>query len=138
MLQRPISTIMTADVTTVHVDQEISDVRKLLEQNPIHHIPVLTNSKIVGIISSSDMKKLTFALSHANEPQDDEALNKRFTIKGVMQPDVYTINVKQTIYRAAEMFCGGRFHSLLVVDDENNLVGIATSTDMIMFLLEQY
>ncbi len=136
--KQPISDIMTPDVLTVHVDQDISDVRRILEENPFHHIPVVTGRKIVGLISSSDMNKLSFALSYSNESIDDETLNKRFTIEEVMQKDVFTINGKETTLRAAEMFCGGCFHSLLVVDEEDNLVGIVTSTDMVMLLLEQY
>ena len=99
--KQPISVIMTSDVSTVNVDQDISDVRKILEANPFHHIPVVTDRKIVGLISSSDMNKLTFALSYSNEPLDDETLNKRFTIKEIMQKDVYTINDKETTLRAA-------------------------------------
>ncbi len=136
--KQSISFVMTSDVSTVNVDQGISDVRKILEANPFHHIPVVTDRKIVGLISSSDMNKLKFALSYSEEPLDDETLNKRFTIEDVMQKDVYTINDKETTLRAAEMFCGGCFHSLLVVDKEDNLVGIVTSTDMVMLLLEQY
>ena len=136
--KEPVSVIMTSEVSTVHVDQDISDVRNILEENPFHHIPVVTGRKIVGLISSSDMMKLSFALSYSNEPLDDETLNKRFTIEEVMHKDVYTINAKETTLRAAEMFCGGCFHSLLVVDEEDNLVGIVTSTDMVMLLLDQY
>ncbi len=133
-----VSVIMTSEVSTVNVDQAISDVRKILEANPFHHIPVVNGRKVVGLISSSDMNKLTFALSYSDEPLDDETLNKRFTIEDVMQKELYTINDKETTLRAAEMFCGGRFHSLLVVDKEDNLVGIVTSTDMVMLLLDQY
>ncbi len=136
--QEPISSIMITDVMTVHIDQHISDVRKILEEYPIHHIPVVIGRKLVGIISSTDMKKIAFALLYANEPLNDETLNKRFTIEEIMQKDAVTINDKETIHRAAEMFCGGRFHSLPVVDKKNNLTGIITSTDMIMYLLDQY
>lgn len=136
--QQPISSIMTTNIITVHVEQDISDVRKILEENPIHHIPVVIGKKIVGLISSSDVKKVTYALLYSKKPLNDQALNERFTIEEVMQMEIVTINAKETIHRAAEMFCGGQFHSLPVVDEKKNLAGIVTSTDMIMFLLDQY
>ncbi len=136
--KQPISTIMTTDMVTVHVDQDISDVRKILEENPFHHIPVVIGRKIVGLLSSSDIRKVVFALIYANKPLNDETLNKQFTIEEIMLKDMATLNANDTIHRAAEMFCGGLFHSLLVVDDKHDLVGIVTSTDMIMYLLDQY
>ncbi|MBT6564676.1 MAG: CBS domain-containing protein, partial [Candidatus Scalindua sp.] len=32
--KEPVSVIMTSEVSTVHVDQDISDVRNILEENP--------------------------------------------------------------------------------------------------------
>lgn len=136
--KQPISTIMTTDMITVHVEQDISDIRKILEENPFHHIPVVIGRKIVGLISSSDIRKVVFALIHANKPLNDETLNKQFTVEEIMLKEVITLNASETIHRAAEMFCGGLIHSLLVIDDKHDLVGIVTSTDMIMFLLDQY
>ncbi len=134
----PISNIMITNVTTVHIDQKISDVRLILAENPIHHIPVLNGRKLVGLISATDMMKLNFALSYANETLNDSTLDKQFTIEQVMQKDLVTISIKNTVHRAAEMFCGGHFHSLPVLDEDGNLVGIVTSTDLIMYLLGQY
>ncbi len=129
---------MTTDMLTAHIDQNISEVRKILVENPIHHIPVVIGRKLVGLISSADMRKLSFALLFANKPVNDEDIDKQFTIEEIMQKDIVTVNAKETIHRAAEMFCGGQFHSLPVLDDKHDLAGIVTSTDMIMYLLDQY
>ena len=50
----------------------------------------------------------------------------------------FSINIKDTIRFATETLSSGKFHSLPVVDDENQLMGLVTSTDLIRYLGAQY
>lgn len=136
--KEPISKIMTTDIIKVKISQKISVVHTIFEENPIHHIPVVKGRKLVGLISATDMMKLSFALSYSNKTMDSDSLDKIFSIEEVMQKELATINSSETIHRAAEMFCGGQFHSLPVVNEKNQLEGIVTSTDIIMYMLDQY
>jgi CBS domain-containing protein len=43
-----------------------------------------------------------------------------------------------TIKEVAEIFLDADFHALPVVDKNDNLRGIVTTTDLIKYLLEQY
>jgi CBS domain-containing protein len=42
------------------------------------------------------------------------------------------------VRNAVQIFAEGKFHSLPVVDNDDNLVGIVTTTDVIRYVLEQY
>ena len=48
------------------------------------------------------------------------------------------IPVSATIKEVAEIFLDAEFHALPVVDQNNKLMGIVTTTDLINYLLEQY
>ncbi len=133
----PVSKIMTRDLETVHVGQKLSEVRRMLANNPYHHVPVVSGEKLVGLISSTDIVRLSLAIYGVDERAVDAMLDSQHTIEGVMSKTLTTIGVKDTVREAAELLAEGTFHSLPVVD-EGKLVGLVTSTDVIRYLLAQY
>ncbi|TLD40129.1 MAG: CBS domain-containing protein [Candidatus Jettenia ecosi] len=44
------------------------------------------------------------------------------------------LDINSTVRKAAHLLSDGVFHSLPVVDKDNNLIGIITSTDLIRYL----
>lgn len=54
-----------------------------------------------------------------------------------MTKNLVTVTSTTTIKEVAEILSKREFHALPVVDN-NNLVGIITTTDLINFLLEQF
>ncbi len=102
----PISHVMTASLKTVQIHQKLSEVRRIFIENQLHHVPVVHDRKLVGLISTTDM----------------------------MQRNLVTIDINSTVRKAAHLLSDGVFHSLPVVDKDNNLVGIITSTDLIRYL----
>ena len=134
----PLSTVMTKDPTTVNVTHKLSEVRKLMSDGGIHHVPVVSGTKLVGLISATDMVRLSFSAYGADARAVDAMLDHEFSIEKVMSKDLTTLNSSQKVRDAATALSGGNFHSIPVVDDDNNLVGIVTSTDLIRYLADQY
>lgn len=134
----PISHIMTKDPITVHHGQKVSEVRQLFIEHGIHHIPVVSGKRLLGIISATDMMRLSLSAYGSDERTMDAMLDHQFTIEQVMSKHLTTLDAKGTIREAAEKLREGRFHALPVVDDQGNLAGIVTTTDLIGYLLEQY
>jgi CBS domain-containing protein len=133
----PVSKIMTSDIATVHTGQKLSEVRRLLANNPYHHVPVVSGDTLVGIVSASDMLRLSLAIYGVDERTVDAMLDDQHSIDSVMSRNLNTIAAKDTVRSAAELLSGGVYHSLPVVDGDR-LVGIVTSTDIIKYLLDQY
>jgi len=133
-----ITKIMATDPITVHTGQKVSDAQKILSGERLHHLPVVSGKKLVGIISSTDLMKLSFSLFDSNDSSSMAYVDKQFSIEDLMQSDVISINVKSTVRDAAEALSVGGFHAVPVVDDAQNLAGIVTSTDLIGYLLQQY
>jgi CBS domain-containing protein len=127
---------MTSDVKAVQVHEKLSIVRRILIDYPFHHIPVISGDRLVGIISVTDMVRLTFEAYGTGDGSIDAVLDERFSIEEVMNRDVITIDKDATIRDAASRLSNGTFHSLPVVSDGDRLVGIVTSTDLIRFLAE--
>lgn len=134
----PVQSIMTRDVATANITQKLSDVRRLIAERQIHHVPVVSGTRLVGLISATDMVRLSFSAYGADERAVDAMLDHEFSIEGVMIRDVVTLDERATVREAAACLSPGTFHSVPIVDAESNLVGMVTSTDLIAYLLAQY
>jgi CBS domain-containing protein len=53
----PVSAIMTADVTTCAPDASVNDLRHLMTDKRIRHVPVVEGDRLVGIVSIGDIVK---------------------------------------------------------------------------------
>ena len=133
-----ITKIMSANLTTVQLGQPLSDVRKLMCNAHFHHIPVVDGNKLVGLVSFTDLMKINVLISGADERTVDTIIDQQFTIADIMSSNLTFIRQTETIRQAAELLSKGHFHSLPVVDDDENIVGIVTTTDLIHYLSDQY
>ncbi len=134
----PIKSIMTADPFHVERGEAISKVRRALASQQIHHVPVTESGKLVGIISSTDMMRLTLEAWGHDAEAVDAMLDRLFTVDQVMNHTPEHLFADDTVRDAAKLLADGSFHSAPIVDGDGALVGIVTSTDLIKYLLEQY
>lgn len=134
----PVSHIMSTDVKSVHTAQKLSDVYALLSENRIHHVPVVNGDALIGMVSSTDMMKLSLDAYGTPDTANAAFLDSQFPIEDVMSNAMVTVKPDDTIRAAAELLSKGTFHSLPVVEDGGKLVGIVTTTDLIKYLLAQY
>lgn len=134
----PISMIMTAPVITLKKHDSLEKAELLFKKHHIRHIPVVSSDVVVGMLSYTDLLRLSFADVTDNDDSDADALvYNMFTIKQVMKKNIITISSSDSIKEVAEILATKEFHALPVVDN-NKLVGIITTTDLIKYLLEQF
>jgi CBS domain-containing protein len=124
----PISKIMSANVASVQVGQPLSDVRNLMVNANIHLVPIIDGSKLVGLISFTDLMKINFVIDGVDERSINAFIDQQFSIREIMSNKLVTIKNTDTIRYGSELLAKGGFHSLLVIDDEGALVGIVTTT----------
>ncbi|MDA0240563.1 MAG: CBS domain-containing protein [Proteobacteria bacterium] len=134
----PVSHIMSNDMLTVHAAQKVSEVYKLLTENGVHHVPVINGDHLVGLISSTDMMKLSLDAYGSPDAANTAYLDSQFSIDQVMSTDLSTVKPDDSIRSAAELLSTGKFHSLPVVEADGKLAGIVTTTDLVNYLLAQY
>ena len=120
----PLSHVITTNLKTVQISQKMSEVHRLVVENQIHHVPVVDGRRLVGMISTTDIIRLNITVSNADD----------WTIGKVMKKNLVTIEIHDTVRKAAQLMSDGIFHSLPVVNKDGHLVGIITSTDLIRYL----
>jgi CBS domain-containing protein len=135
--REPVKEIMTKDVYCVQENQKLTEVLELFRKHKIRHLPVLNGKKISGIISRTDINRLTFGALFENQEGADEAVLEILSIPQVMTSKPRVVQQDETIKSVAEIFASEEFHALPVVDNEE-LKGIVTTTDIIRYMLDQY
>lgn len=133
----PISEIMSKNIIALNRDDDLETAEILFKRHKIRHIPVVNGEVIIGMLSYSDLLRISFADAvYDNEEEVDSLVYNMFTIDQVMVKDVVTVSSTATIKDVARILSEKEFHALPVVDD-GNLVGIVTTTDLINYLLKQ-
>ncbi|RZJ50265.1 MAG: CBS domain-containing protein [Flavobacterium sp.] len=135
--REPISHIMTKSVVTINQNDDLKIVIEKLKSNSIRHIPVVNGTEVIGIISRTDINRLTFGALFEGQDGADEAILDMLTISQVMTSKPKTVSSDIIIRDLAEIFVKEEFHALPVVDN-GQLKGIVTTTDVMKYLLEQY
>jgi len=132
----PVSNIMAKELVSVNKTQSLKEVEKLLEENNIRHIPVVSGEEVIGMISKTDLQKITF-VSSVGEDQVGTSMYDVLTIEQVMTKTLETVAPSDTIHDVAQTLAKHDFHALPVVED-GKLCGMVTTTDLINYLIEQY
>lgn len=137
MKQRvPVSQIMAKVLIAVPTNKKISEVNELFKEYNIRHIPVTEGTKLAGVISKNDVSKLGYGAGEMDQNALD-AIYDTYELKDVMVKKPLTVSPDTNIKDVAEILSEQSFHSLPVVDDDE-VVGIVTTTDLVKYLLEQY
>ena len=135
MLDERVRHIMTEAVLSIGVHEPITEALRLFSNHPLHHLPVVDGSELKGMLSTAEMLKLEYFLPKSGAPGSAVLLNERFRIETIMRRPVFTANLEDTIADAASRMVVNGIHSLPVIDENNHLLGIVTTTDIMQGLL---
>jgi CBS domain-containing membrane protein len=134
----PVSEIMTKKVITLSKGDSLEKAELLFKSKKIRHIPVVTGKAIIGMLSYTDLLRISFADAvDEDEEYVDSVVYEMFSIEQVMARNLVSVSSSTSIKEVAEILSKKEFHALPVVDD-NVLVGIVTTTDLINYLIQQF
>jgi CBS domain-containing protein len=131
-----IEAIMSTNLITVTPSATLAEARTLMHDNRIHHIPVLDNDKLIGLVTLTNVLAATD--SFFRDPKNRIHANE-ILIEDAMVADVATVDINASLRQAALFMEKHSIGCLPVMDDEK-LVGIITDTDFVAVainLLEQ-
>jgi len=130
----PVNRFMTAAVMTVDINDPAGEVLRLFAGYPVHHLPVLDQHKVVGMLSSADVMKLEMFLPRGGK-SPIEYLNQRMQVRALVRRAVLSVPPHQSVETAAQMMAQHGVHALAVVSPEDLLLGIITTTDIMHAVL---
>lgn len=130
--------IMTTNLKSISLhDGSIQKAKDIIEQSEIRHLPVTKGNELAGIISLTDILRISYGANYGQEGAVDKSIFESLELENVMVHNPTTINSDTTIKEAAEILANNQFHALPVTKD-SEVEGIVTSTDLINYLIDQY
>ena len=123
MMNEAVSTIMTKELITVEPKDSLSMVLEAFKSKKIHHLPVVEDGKLAGLITTSDLMWLNRSF------KDYDSIK----VSDIMTRKLATLEPTAKIGTAAEIFLENWFHALPIVDENDLLVGIVTSFDVLRY-----
>ncbi|MBZ9628670.1 CBS domain-containing protein [Psychroflexus sp. CAK57W] len=128
-----IQKLMTKNLVKLNLEDSLTKAESLFKSNNIRHLPVVSGNKIVGMLSYNDLLRISFADSANDDGETVETtVYDMFNLEQVMSKQVYFVKASDSIEDAAKLFISKNFHALPVIENDK-LVGIVTTTDMIRY-----
>ncbi|MDQ7050122.1 MAG: CBS domain-containing protein [Enterobacterales bacterium] len=126
--------IMTKAVVTVSMDDNTKAIKQIFSKTHFHHLLVVENKQLVGIISDRDLfKSLSPNIGTASETEKDAAtLNKR--AHQIMSRKPKSLASDADIYDAIAIFNRSDISCIPIVDHTNKPIGILSWRDILRIL----
>lgn len=129
-----VRSLMSRDFLTLSPEDKVDRAFFLFHYEKIHHLPVVSdNGRLVGILAQYDLRKIEGkSRSRVHETQDGRQLvvsNRK--VRTVMRRQPFTIGPDDSVEQAAALMANEQIGSLPVIDDNDALVGIITSTHLL-------
>lgn len=126
-----VAALMQRDYVSVAPRDRLDFVDDVMALGRIRHMPVLEEGKLVGVVSQRDL--LAASLSKALE--FDQGQRRTFmrsvVVDEVMTREPITVSPEATLREAALLMLKHRIGCLPVVDEDGELVGMITETDLL-------
>ena len=116
--------LMTKNVLTMSPAARIGEARNLMYEKKIHHLPLVIDHKLTGLISSHDLVNL----------------NQESTLKHVadkMSKLVLCASDSTPLRHVVEVFYRENINALPLIDEEFKLTGIITHRDILKWLISE-
>jgi len=127
---------MHRNIITVRPETSLNDAIDITQKNNIQHLIVLDKSgKLVGIVSSHDIKQTLASPATTLSTHELNYLLDKVTVSTFMTKKVITVPPDTTVERAAYIMQTKSISALPVMVGEKT-VGIVTTTDVMGVLLD--
>jgi len=130
--------IMSSNLITLELDDDLNKAKDIFESKSIHHILVLDNNELVGIVTDRDLyKHLSPAIGTSKETYSDTMLLQK-KIHLIMSRNLITASADISLNEAVLLFHDNHISCLPVVNDDGQPVGIISWRDILKILAFKY
>jgi acetoin utilization protein AcuB len=121
---------MASDVLTVDENTSMMKALHLMKESNIRRLPVTARGSLVGIISDRDLKEASPSKATTLDVHELYYLLAEIKVKEIMTKNPFTIRSDETVERAAVLMLEHKVSGLPVVNNNSELVGIITQSDV--------
>jgi CBS domain-containing protein len=120
-----VADLMTQGVISIEASELVPAAQTLWRQHGTSHLPVTDHGRLVGIITPLDAVQ---AIASGRAAP--------MSVRDAMRSPVHQVHPDTSLRAAAETMLERRIGCVVVVDDEDQLVGLLTEADLVRFAID--
>lgn len=129
---------MRAPAVTVNLATPLSDALALMRTHDVRRLPVvLDTGELRGIITLGDIRGANVLHAAGVDPLEIADALRHIKVYQVMTKDPFVVGPDTDLAEAALIMVEHKIGGLPVVDDESNVIGIITESDLFEALVER-
>jgi len=122
---------MSSPPVTITPDTPFQDALKLMRDHQFRRLPVVNKKgKLVGIVSERDLLHAAPSPATSLSIWELHYLLSKIQVQKIMTKDVITTAPGTPIEKAARLMVANKIGGLPVVDEQGDVVGVITETDI--------
>ncbi len=126
-----ISKWMKRSILTVKPRDTVRRARELMEEDRVNQLPVVSNGRLLGIITDRDVRDaFPSVFDHRRPAKSAGGVPENMTVENVMTANVLTLAPHDSVADAARLMRRERVGAVPIVD-AGHLVGIITRSDVL-------
>jgi acetoin utilization protein AcuB len=122
---------MSTEVVTVDTSTTLQEATSIMVSKRIRHLPVVDQGKVVGILSDRDLRMM---VSDLVNPEERRQYMQSTLVGAHASSPVSTATEQTPVSQVAKTFVEDRIGCLPIVDENENLIGIVTQTDLLKWI----
>ncbi len=122
---------MATTILTVDANTSVMRAGRTMKDNNIRRLPVVSKGKLAGIITDRDLKEASPSSKTDMDMHEMYYLLSEMKVQDVMTEAPIRLSLDDTLEKAALVMLTEKISGLVIVDQEDNLVGLLSESDVL-------
>jgi len=122
---------MATSVLTVDANTSVMRATRTMKENNIRRLPVMSHGKLIGVVTDRDLKEASPSSTSDMDIHEMYYLLSEMKVKDVMTDKCISLKQNDTLEKAALVMLKERISGIMILDDDDNLVGLLSETDIL-------
>ncbi|MFH1984260.1 MAG: CBS and ACT domain-containing protein [Pseudomonadota bacterium] len=126
---------MSPTVITVDAEDTMDRALKIMRENKIRLLPVVSKGRLSGVLTDGDLKRASASDATTLDIHELLYLISRITVSRIMSKKPITVPSDFTIEETAEILLKEKISGVPVLGPDGDVVGVITQTDIFRALI---
>jgi acetoin utilization protein AcuB len=116
---------------TIEDNVSLIEAIHLMKEENLRHLPVMHKERLVGLLTEYSIQRSTPGKATSLDTWELHYLLSKVPVKQAMITDPYTVSDNAYMIEAVQLMHDKKLYGLCVINEQGNLAGILTITDVL-------